>query len=132
MSKRWEVESLKRRWVRWGAEPIGWRRIVTFSTPTPPAPSSALAASRGNCASTTEAAIVSGASVVVESSSGIRSFGESDIFVCVCVCVEKGSQEARGLFEEDGTIFVEKSRMEKWGNGGDNGKCSGSTAVPRE
>lgn len=29
VSKRWFAESLKTRWVRWGAEPMGWRRTVT-------------------------------------------------------------------------------------------------------
>jgi hypothetical protein len=29
VSKRWFVLSLKTRWVRCGADPMGWRRIVT-------------------------------------------------------------------------------------------------------
>jgi hypothetical protein len=29
VSKRWFAESLNTRLVRWGAEPMGWRRIVT-------------------------------------------------------------------------------------------------------
>jgi hypothetical protein len=29
VSKRWFAESLNTRWVRCGAEPMGWRRTVT-------------------------------------------------------------------------------------------------------
>lgn len=117
------------RWVRWGAEPMGWRRMVTvgelgeerwwcegmhgwgkfilsgkgkcgmmnvkqrkgkdknndmpFCTTRSPAFSSALLASRGKCVSTTDAAMVRGASCVSSSSDGMRSFGEfvSDILI---------------------------------------------------
>ncbi|KAF1984959.1 hypothetical protein K402DRAFT_335712 [Aulographum hederae CBS 113979] len=70
MVLKWAVVlSLKTRWRRRGAEPAGWRRIVTvgrwdppFSTPKSPAPSSALCASIGSRSSTTEAAMVRGSS----------------------------------------------------------------------
>ena len=51
---------------------------VPFSTPNTPAISNALDASLGRCVSTTDAAMVSGASAL-SSSSGIRSSGELDM-----------------------------------------------------